>query len=65
MTLEALRQKVGDAAFYAALRAFAAEHAGGNATTADFRAVAERTSGQSLTHFFDVWLYQPAKPTSW
>jgi aminopeptidase N len=37
----------------------------GNATTADFIAVAERDSGQDLAHFFDVWLFQPVKPTSW
>ena len=34
-------------------------------TTADFIALAERESGQQLDAFFDVWLYQPGKPTSW
>jgi hypothetical protein len=28
-------------------------------------ALAERDSGMNLRHFFDVWLYQPDKPTSW
>jgi len=28
-------------------------------------AVAEQDSGMQLDHFFDVWLYQPDKPTSW
>ena len=27
--------------------------------------VVERDSGRDLTHFFDMWLYQPAKPTQW
>lgn len=26
---------------------------------------AEKTSGMDLTHFFDVWVYQTGKPTSW
>jgi hypothetical protein len=34
-------------------------------TTPQFIALAERDSGISLRHFFDVWLYQPDKPTSW
>jgi aminopeptidase N len=65
LTLEALRQKIGDAAFYQTLRDWISEHAGGNATTAQFIALAERDSGQDLAHFFDVWLYQPEKPVSW
>jgi aminopeptidase N len=65
MTLEALRQKIGTHAFREVLRDWVAQHAYGNATTAGFIALAERVSGQDLTHFFDVWLYQPAKPTGW
>jgi aminopeptidase N len=65
MTLQALREKVGDATFFAILRAWATEHRYGNVTTAQFVALAERVSGTSLQHFFDVWLYQPDKPTSW
>ena len=34
-------------------------------TTPQFIALAEQISGMDLTHFFDVWLYQPAKPTTW
>jgi aminopeptidase N len=65
MTLQALREKVGDAAFFRILRDWAAEHRHGNATTPEFIALAERDSGMNLRHFFDVWLYQPDKPTSW
>lgn len=65
MTLQALRGKVGDATFFRILRAWAAEHRHGNATTPDFIALAERESGLDLGAFFDVWLYQPGKPRSW
>ena len=34
----------------------------GNATTADFIALAERVSGRDLRAFFDAWLYAPSKP---
>ena len=65
MTLQALREKVGNKAFFHILRAWAAEHRYGNVTTAQFLALAERVSGRDLRHFFSVWLYQPEKPTSW
>jgi aminopeptidase N len=65
MTLQALREKVGDAAFFRILRDWATEHRYGNVTTPQFIALAERESGMSLQHFFDIWLYQPDKPTSW
>ena len=31
----------------------------------DFQAVYEEASGQDLSEFFDIWLRQPTKPTSW
>ena len=65
MTLQALRTKLGDATFFGILRAWYAEHRDGNVTTADFVALAEKVSGRQLKPFFDVWLYQPVKPTSW
>jgi aminopeptidase N len=65
MTLQALRTKVGDDAFFATLRQWYARYRNGNATTADFIALAERTGHQRLDRFFDVWLYQPVKPTTW
>ena len=65
MTLQALRGKIGDDAFFRILRAWYAEHRNGNVTTADFIALSERESGQQLDAFFDVWLYRPGKPTSW
>jgi aminopeptidase N len=65
MTLQALREKVGDRSFFRIMRAWATLHRYGNVTTSQFIALAERVSGRHLHHFFDVWLYQNAKPTSW
>jgi aminopeptidase N len=65
LTLEALREKVGDATFYSILRDWVAQHKYGNGTTGQFIALAEGESGASLAHFFDVWLFQPRKPSGW
>jgi len=62
MTLQALRERVGDRRFFAILRQWYAGHRYGNVETAQFVALAERVSGQDLTSFFDTWLYQPGKP---
>ncbi len=65
MTLQALRVRVGEATFFRILRDWAAENRHGNVATPQFIALAERDSGLDLAHFFDVWLYQPGKPTGW
>jgi aminopeptidase N len=65
MTLQALRVKIGDSTFFNLLRDWYRDNRDGNVTTADFIALAERESGQQLDNFFDVWLYQPVKPTTW
>jgi aminopeptidase N len=65
MTLQALREKVGDGAFFEIMRRWATEHRHANVTTPQFIALAEQVSSTQLDHFFDVWLYQPEKPTSW
>ncbi len=65
LTLQALREKVGDDVFFPILRTWYAENRNGNVTTADFIALAERVSGQQLDHFFQVWLYEEGKPESW
>ena len=65
MTLQALREKVGDFAFFSIMRTWAQQHRFGNVTTAEFVALAERISGMQLDRFFQVWLYEPGKPTSW
>jgi aminopeptidase N len=62
MTLEVLRQEVGDSAFYEILREWVERHAHANASTADFIALAEEVSGQSLDTLFEVWLFERGKP---
>src|SRR4051794_24229308 len=62
MTLEALRERIGDADFFTVLRCWYLEHRYKNATTPEFIALAEQVSGQDLGAFFDTWLYQPGKP---
>ena len=62
MTLQALRERVGDKAFFTILRRWTAQNAYGSVTTKDFRALAERVSGRQLDHLFRVWLYVPEKP---
>jgi aminopeptidase N len=65
MTVEALRQKVGDQAFGEILRRWVAEHRYGNASTPELIALAEDVSGRPLDEFFDVWLYERGKPRNW
>jgi aminopeptidase N len=65
MTLEALREKIGDPTFSTLMRDWATQNRYGNVTTAQFIALAEQLSGMDLGQFFDVWLFQPDKPTSW
>jgi aminopeptidase N len=65
LTLEALRERLGDAVFFSILRDWTAQHRYGNATTRQFIALAEADSGQSLGHFFDVWLFRSGKPADW
>ena len=57
MTFHALRLRVGDEVFYQILRTYLDRYRYGNASTADFIAVAEEVSDQNLEEFFDAWLY--------
>ena len=65
LTLQALRQKVGDTTFFKILRTWYAENRYSNVTTEEFIATAERVSGRQLDQFFDAWLFQEGRPTSW
>jgi aminopeptidase N len=65
MTLQALREKIGDGPFFTMIRSWAATYREANATTADFIALAERVSGRDLDAFFKTWLYTPRKPRTW
>jgi len=60
--LVALRDEVGDEAFFDTLRTYAQQFANGNATTEDFIAVAEAKAGRNVDEVFDVWLYGQQVP---
>ena len=62
MTLQALRNKIGDKKFFAILKGWPAEKAHGNARIKDFVSYAEKVSGKPLAGLFDTWLYQPVRP---
>jgi aminopeptidase N len=62
MTLQALRERVGDDAFFAIIRGWAASKSGGNGTTPEFIAFAEQVSGQQLDDLFDAWLFTAGRP---
>ena len=55
----ALRQEIGDEAFFAALQRYYREHKYGIATPADLLNAFEETSGRSLEAFYNEWLYTP------
>ena len=67
MTLQALREKIGDLAFFQLLRDWATQNRYGTVTTAQFIALAEKESGRDLTQFFKVWIFEAEKPApgSW
>jgi aminopeptidase N len=65
MTLQALREKIGDDHFFGILRTWFRENEDGNVTTADFVALSERISRRQLDEFFDIWLRRPVQPTTW
>jgi aminopeptidase N len=71
MTLQALREKVGDVTFFGILRDWYSQNRATSVTedqsvsTADFIDLAEQKSGQDLGHFFQVWLYEEGRPESW
>jgi aminopeptidase N len=62
MTLQALRNEVGDDSFFAILKQWAATKSGGNGATSEFIELAEEISGQDLTALFNTWLFTDEKP---
>lgn len=62
LALHAVRQRVGDAAFFEILRRWCAERRHGLATTEDFVVCAESVADASLTDLFTPWLSQAALP---
>lgn len=62
LTLHAVRQSVGDAAFFTAVRRWVAERRQATGTTADFIELASRSTGRHLAPLFDAWLFQRTLP---
>jgi aminopeptidase N len=62
MTLQVLRNRIGDRAFFTVLRTWAAQHKYGHGTTPQFIALAERVSHRNLDSLFQAWLFTPGKP---
>ena len=56
MLLAALRQEIGAEKFDRLMDEFGQSHAGKDASTAEFRAAAEKATGRALDGFFDSWL---------
>ena len=62
LVLVALRDEIGDDAFFETLRTYAERYADGNATTDNFIAIAEEASNQELDSLFAIWLYGEELP---
>ena len=62
MTLQALRDEVGDDAFWSILHTWTQTYGFGTGSTDAFIALAEQVSGQDLGDLFDVWLFAPNRP---
>ena len=62
LALHALRLEVGEDSFFDILYTYHETYKYGNASTADFMAIAEAFSGQDLGDFFQAWLYESELP---
>ena len=60
--LHMLRGMLGDEVFFAGIRGYYARFRDDVASTSDFRAVMEETSGADLGWFFEQWLHRPGYP---
>jgi aminopeptidase N len=62
MTLQALRETVGEDAFFEILRTWVDDHRYDTGSTEDFVALSEKISGDELSDLFDRWLYDEGLP---
>ncbi|MEV0618876.1 M1 family metallopeptidase [Nonomuraea sp. NPDC050404] len=62
MTLHALRGAMGDEAFFAALRAWTAEHRHGTVTTREFAGHVQRHTPRQVGPLLSAWLHDKALP---
>jgi aminopeptidase N len=63
--LHMLRRVVGDADFFRLLQTYVADsrYRFGNASTDNFKNLAENISGQELDWFFEQWIYREGRPS--
>lgn len=62
MTVQALRNVIGDEDFFEVLRRWVTDRGGETGATAQFEALAEEVSGEDLDGFFDAWVHSTSKP---
>ncbi|MGB0101678.1 MAG: M1 family metallopeptidase [Nocardioides sp.] len=62
MTVQALRNRLGDDDLFEVLRRWVTERGGTTGTTAQFEALAEEVGGEDLAPFFESWLHTAEKP---
>ncbi|MEU6679416.1 M1 family metallopeptidase [Streptomyces sp. NPDC046925] len=62
MTLQVLRERIGDKAFFKLLPAWAQQNRYGDVNTDDFIRLAEKISGKQLDDLFETWLFTKGKP---
>lgn len=61
--MHALRNKIGDARFFAAMREIQRQHAGGNMGMLGLRDALEHKTGVDLTSFWRQWVLQTGRPS--
>lgn len=61
-TLQMLRAKLGDEAFFGGLRSYVDEHKLGTVRTNNLQEHLEKASGLDLQHFFEQWTVRPGTP---
>ena len=62
MTVQALRNEVGDDDFWQILDEWLEAHAWATGSTEEFMALAQQVSEEDLSDFFQIWLFTPDKP---
>ena len=65
MTLQALRERVGDPDFFRFVKRWAATYRQGNASTAQLVTLAEQVSGEQLDELFADWLERDGRPSGY
>jgi len=62
MAFQALRQRVGEDAFWQILRQWLVQRSGSTGSIEQFVVLAEQISGEDLDGFFQAWLFAPTRP---